>query len=85
MLILVNLEHKTRRSKEGETEHEVHIPEGNNQARQTHQMLHIKPEEWLDGPDGWMSLGDMPTAAGHPVDMGNRIPPPPAGPIPDDY
>eukprot|EP00973_Karenia_brevis_P054007 7501714-Karenia_brevis.AAC.1 len=36
----------------------------------------IQPDEWLQGPQGLMSLGEMLEAAGYTVDRDNWMPPP---------
>eukprot|EP00973_Karenia_brevis_P046488 6447617-Karenia_brevis.AAC.1 len=38
-------------------------PEGSRQAKHREGFIPIKTEEWLEGPDGLMSLGDMLTTA----------------------
>eukprot|EP00973_Karenia_brevis_P048065 6669791-Karenia_brevis.AAC.1 len=45
----------------------------------------IKPEDWLQGPNGMMSLGDMLEATGYTVDRDNWVPPPPPALIPVSY
>eukprot|EP00973_Karenia_brevis_P054415 7561056-Karenia_brevis.AAC.1 len=64
MLCIANLQpNNTNNIYRGEPEHEVPIPQGNSHAKQSEQLLPIRLEEWLEGPDGLMSLGEMPIAA----------------------
>eukprot|EP00973_Karenia_brevis_P075271 10457973-Karenia_brevis.AAC.1 len=49
------------------------------------ELIKLDPQEWVEGPEGLMSLGDMLIMAGYPVEKSEIIPLPPPGPVPQNY
>eukprot|EP00973_Karenia_brevis_P017669 2426431-Karenia_brevis.AAC.1 len=48
-------------------------------------LIKLESQEWEEGPGGLMSLGDMLSMAGYPVETREAAPPPPQGPVPHEY
>eukprot|EP00973_Karenia_brevis_P018925 2594552-Karenia_brevis.AAC.1 len=48
-------------------------------------LIKLETQECVEGPGGLMSLGNMLSMAAYPVDPSEVVPPPPQGPVPQDY
>eukprot|EP00973_Karenia_brevis_P045801 6343351-Karenia_brevis.AAC.1 len=66
----------------------AHSPQGlsGEPGMPSRSSIQLSSEDWTEGPDGLMSLGDMFSMAGFPVESNeDDPPPPPSGPVPLEY
>eukprot|EP00973_Karenia_brevis_P077955 10829661-Karenia_brevis.AAC.1 len=67
---------------------QAHSPQGHDgvPCRPGRNSIELSSNEWIEGPNGLISLGDMLCMAGFPVEsQEDAPPPPPSGPVPLDY
>eukprot|EP00973_Karenia_brevis_P076937 10684070-Karenia_brevis.AAC.1 len=46
------------------------------------ELMKLNPQDWIQGPGGLTSMGDMLSMAGYPVEQRETAPPPRPGPVP---
>eukprot|EP00973_Karenia_brevis_P051569 7161590-Karenia_brevis.AAC.1 len=65
----------------------AHSPQGLSGRPETfiRELIQLSPNDWTEEPQSLMSLGDMLSMAGFPVECRDEPPPRPLGHVPLDY